>query len=227
MLCQGYNKSADYWAFGVLVYEMLVGYAPFASDSDRDRHNRILRATISFPDSFPPQGKDLVRLHCRPSRGINRCGVLALIFGVRPPQVSRLCVLDISRRLGMMAGGIAEIQSHAFFGEASLPLHCSHQIPCTPERHLTTHSFSGAGAAEPVLRLCVRSLSLFPPTFLRILQLKWQDVRNLAVKPPWAPRVRTLAELEKYHATLPQARPGPRCTVAKRMPPRSCFRRVC
>lgn len=61
MLCQGYNKSADYWAFGVLVYEMLVGYAPFASDSDRDRHNRILRATISYPESFPAQGRDLVR----------------------------------------------------------------------------------------------------------------------------------------------------------------------
>lgn len=43
------------------MYEMLVGYAPFDSDSDRDRHNCILRCTIKYPGSFPAHAKDLVR----------------------------------------------------------------------------------------------------------------------------------------------------------------------
>jgi CRP-like cAMP-binding protein len=90
MLCQGYNRSADYWAFGVLVFEMLTGNAPFASKSDRERHHKILNATLAFPPDFNLQAKDLV---------------------------SRLCVLDISHRLGMMAGGLEEIQDHAFFSD--------------------------------------------------------------------------------------------------------------
>ena len=90
MLCQGYNRSADYWAFGVLVFEMLTGNAPFASKSDRERHAKILGATLVFPPDFNLQAKDLV---------------------------SRLCVLDVSHRLGMMARGLEEIQDHPFFSE--------------------------------------------------------------------------------------------------------------
>ena len=90
MLCQGYDKSADYWAFGVLIYEMLVGYAPFAAKSDRERHHKILTASIIFPMDFNPQSKDVVK---------------------------RLCMLDVSHRLGMMAGGIEEILEHPFFAE--------------------------------------------------------------------------------------------------------------
>ena len=90
MLCQGYNRSADYWAFGVLVFEMLTGNAPFASKSDRERHAKILSATLAFPPDFNLQAKDLV---------------------------SRLCVLDISHRLGMMARGLEEIQDHPFFSD--------------------------------------------------------------------------------------------------------------
>ncbi len=90
MLCQGYNRSADYWAFGVFIYEMLTGGAPFAAKSDRDRHAKILSASITYPADFNLMAKDLV---------------------------SRLCVLDVSHRLGMMAGGIEEIQDHAFFAD--------------------------------------------------------------------------------------------------------------
>jgi protein kinase X len=90
MLCQGYNRSADFWAFGVLVYELLTGGAPFAAKSDRDRHANILGAHLVFPPDFNLQAKDLV---------------------------ASLCVLDISHRLGMMAGGCEAVQDHAFFAD--------------------------------------------------------------------------------------------------------------
>ena len=90
MLCQGYNRSADYWAFGVFVFELLTGGAPFAAKSDRERHAKILSASIVYPADFNLQAKDLV---------------------------ARLCVLDVSHRLGMMASGIEEIKDHTFFAD--------------------------------------------------------------------------------------------------------------
>jgi serine/threonine protein kinase len=82
--------SADYWAFGVLVYEMLAGYAPFQAKTDSQRHRRILTADLRFKDGFQLRAKDLV---------------------------SKLCVVDTSRRLGMLSGGVDDIKRHAFFHE--------------------------------------------------------------------------------------------------------------
>lgn len=32
----GYNKSVDYWAFGILIFELLVGHTPFKVKNDKD-----------------------------------------------------------------------------------------------------------------------------------------------------------------------------------------------
>ncbi|TMS35805.1 hypothetical protein L596_003122 [Steinernema carpocapsae] len=34
ILSKGYNKAVDWWALGVLIYEMAAGYPPFSADSD-------------------------------------------------------------------------------------------------------------------------------------------------------------------------------------------------
>jgi serine/threonine protein kinase len=35
---QGYHKGVDYWATGVLIYEMICGYSPFA---DLERNDQV------------------------------------------------------------------------------------------------------------------------------------------------------------------------------------------
>jgi serine/threonine kinase 38 len=30
----GYSELVDWWALGVIIYEMLIGYAPFTSDNN-------------------------------------------------------------------------------------------------------------------------------------------------------------------------------------------------
>ena len=34
ILCKGHNKAVDYWSFGVLLYEMLLGHPPFYGDNN-------------------------------------------------------------------------------------------------------------------------------------------------------------------------------------------------
>ena len=88
MLSQGYGRSADYWAFGVFLYELLAGAAPFHAKTDSARHRRILTADLKFRADFHLHAKDLV---------------------------SKLCVVDLSHRLGMQLRGIDDVKDHAFW----------------------------------------------------------------------------------------------------------------
>ena len=42
---QGHHKGVDYWATGVLIYEMICGYSPFA-DMERNDQARRRRAAV-------------------------------------------------------------------------------------------------------------------------------------------------------------------------------------
>jgi serine/threonine protein kinase len=38
----GYGPEVDWWAFGVLMYEMLIGYPPFYSEEQEDIYRKII-----------------------------------------------------------------------------------------------------------------------------------------------------------------------------------------
>ena len=88
MLSQGYDQSVDVWAFGVFVFELLAGYAPFKAETDSKRHKRILSADLKFKADFQLNAKDLV---------------------------GKLCVVDISKRLGCTLRGLDDIKDHPFW----------------------------------------------------------------------------------------------------------------
>ena len=47
LLLQGYNKAVDWWALGVLVYEMAAGYPPFFADQPIQIYERIVQGRVS------------------------------------------------------------------------------------------------------------------------------------------------------------------------------------
>jgi len=57
---KGHNCSADWWSFGVLVYECLVGAAPFEAEDPMDIYNNILEGAIAFPWFFPEDAKLMI-----------------------------------------------------------------------------------------------------------------------------------------------------------------------
>ena len=46
----GHNYSVDWWALGVLIYEMRIGVTPFFNKNKQLLFQKIERAKIVFPD---------------------------------------------------------------------------------------------------------------------------------------------------------------------------------
>jgi len=52
---QGYTLSCDWWSLGVIMYECLIGYPPFCSESPQETYRKVMqwRSTLVFPDEMP------------------------------------------------------------------------------------------------------------------------------------------------------------------------------
>ena len=49
-ILQGYNKAVDWWALGVLMYEMAAGYPPFFADQPIQIYEKIVSGRVSIPN---------------------------------------------------------------------------------------------------------------------------------------------------------------------------------
>lgn len=57
-----YTLAVDFWSFGILLYRMLCGRAPFNGKSMKEVFDNILYSDLRFPSSVPvsPEAKDLI-----------------------------------------------------------------------------------------------------------------------------------------------------------------------
>uniref|UniRef100_A0A182IQZ2 Protein kinase domain-containing protein n=1 Tax=Anopheles atroparvus TaxID=41427 RepID=A0A182IQZ2_ANOAO len=85
---KGHNKAVDWWALGVLIYEMVVGYPPFYDDNPFGIYEKILSGKIEWSRHVDPIAKDLVK---------------------------KLLVLDRTKRLGNMKNGAEDVKRHRWF----------------------------------------------------------------------------------------------------------------
>lgn len=61
LLQKGYGKSVDWWTFGVLIYEMHCGSAPFTDDDPMTIYKMILNKKPKYPAGFEKQVKSLTK----------------------------------------------------------------------------------------------------------------------------------------------------------------------
>jgi len=63
LLGTGYGKAVDWWSYGCLVYEMIVGLPPFYSQDVQEMYQKIISDPLTFPPYVPPDAQEmLVRL---------------------------------------------------------------------------------------------------------------------------------------------------------------------
>jgi serine/threonine protein kinase len=60
VLAKGHTKAVDYWAFGILVYEMIAGYSPFCDAQGMDQVvicKNIVNGRLTFSKAFNAECK--------------------------------------------------------------------------------------------------------------------------------------------------------------------------
>jgi len=56
----GHDRGCDLWSLGILIYEMLHGFTPFAADDDSMIFHGILNGSVEFDSSVSKTARDLI-----------------------------------------------------------------------------------------------------------------------------------------------------------------------
>jgi len=82
VLSKGHNRGVDYWALGILIFEMVAGECPFTGDDNMVIYRQIVENKISFPPLMTPDCRDIVRDFTKVSQlarlGLRRPGIKAI-----------------------------------------------------------------------------------------------------------------------------------------------------
>jgi len=106
ILSKGHDKGVDYWAYGVLIYEMLVGRSPFYSYGT-DQVS-LFKRIVQVKYSFPPGG---------------------MVHELAQDLIQRLIVRRQANRFGCLARGDMDVRDHYWFNVIDVDKLLSKQIP--------------------------------------------------------------------------------------------------
>lgn len=111
VLGRGHNKAVDYWAFGILIYEMIAGYSPFSDPAGMDQVvicRNIVNGRVVFPRNFNADAKDIVK---------------------------KLLSREVQNRLGNLKAGTDDIIQHSWFNSIDFDQYFNKQMaaPWVPQ----------------------------------------------------------------------------------------------
>jgi len=78
---KGHDKAADWWAYGILLFEMLAGYPPFYDDNPVGIYKKIVDGHYEIPVVICSSGRDLIQRFLKADTKI-RYGCTAVFFSI-------------------------------------------------------------------------------------------------------------------------------------------------
>lgn len=88
IMSKGYTFAVDWWALGVLIFEMGSGYPPFFASDPSKLYEKILEGHFKCPDTLNSDCKNLIK---------------------------NLLQVDPNKRLGSLKSGVYDIKRHLWF----------------------------------------------------------------------------------------------------------------
>ncbi|XP_076340896.1 cAMP-dependent protein kinase catalytic subunit 1-like isoform X4 [Tachypleus tridentatus] len=88
ILSKGYNKAVDWWALGILIYEMAAGYPPFFADQPIEIYEKIVSGQVRYPSHFSQELRELLK---------------------------SLLQVDLTKRYGNLKNGVNDIKNQKWF----------------------------------------------------------------------------------------------------------------
>jgi len=135
----GHGTAVDWWAFGILIYEFLVGQPPFWDQNPMKIYEQIVEGKVRYPSAMGHDARDII---------------------------AGLCTVDVGRRLGNVKGGAATVKAHPWFSNINWDAvyHRKMQGPIVP--HLRgaddTRNFDEYDAEpvhrDPYTKVCILSV---------------------------------------------------------------------
>ncbi|XP_047989570.1 cAMP-dependent protein kinase catalytic subunit alpha-like [Leguminivora glycinivorella] len=102
ILSKGYSYPVDWWALGVLIFEMNAGFPPFFDADPSKLYDKIINNQYKCPDVFDGDCKNLVK---------------------------SLLQLEPTKRLGSQKSGVFDIKTHRWFRETEWSKLLHQEVP--------------------------------------------------------------------------------------------------
>ena len=94
---EGHDHRIDIWSVGVLMFELLSGYSPFAAKTNQDLYQNIRKLKIHWPADMPPVAKNLISkiLKLDPKERLSLEEILKHKWFQQTPQIKPLLSNDL------------------------------------------------------------------------------------------------------------------------------------
>lgn len=110
---KGYSKECDWWSVGVIMFEMLVGYPPFCSETQRETYHKIINHATTLPKIMEEAAAEVT-------------------FTNEARDLIERLLTNPSTRIGSGASSVEEIKGHAFFKGIAWDTIRTQQAPIIP-----------------------------------------------------------------------------------------------